>query len=80
MKRCTACEEEFEDKFSFGPGDGTPLNCLAAALKGPPKHDDSESTMQVRRFPHLLSEKRQWEESRAFRRGSRYRLERTSRL
>ncbi len=32
MKRCNACEEEFEDKFSFCPVDGTPLNDLAAAL------------------------------------------------
>ena len=32
MKRCNACDEEFEDKFSFCPVDGTPLNKLAAAL------------------------------------------------
>jgi TonB family protein len=32
MKRCNACEEEFADKFSFCPVDGTPLNRLAAAL------------------------------------------------
>lgn len=34
MKRCTACDEEFEDKFSFCPVDATPLNQLAAALVG----------------------------------------------
>ena len=32
MKRCKACNEEFEDKFSFCPVDATPLNELAAAL------------------------------------------------
>src|SRR5262249_34974881 len=34
MKRCNACEEEFADKFSFCPVDGSPLNSLAAALVG----------------------------------------------
>src|SRR5687768_6407631 len=34
MKRCKACNEEFEDKFSFCPVDATPLNELAAALVG----------------------------------------------
>ncbi|MEA2205960.1 MAG: hypothetical protein QOE77_2736 [Blastocatellia bacterium] len=32
MKRCKACDEEFEDKFSFCPVDATPLNSLAAAV------------------------------------------------
>ena len=32
MKRCNACDEEFEDKFSFCPVDATPLNGLAAAV------------------------------------------------
>jgi TonB family protein len=31
MKRCKACGEEFEDKFSFCPVDATPLNSLALA-------------------------------------------------
>src|SRR5216684_1521224 len=34
MKRCNACDEVFENKFSFCPVDGTPLNELAAALVG----------------------------------------------
>jgi TonB family protein len=34
MKRCKACDEEFDDKFSFCPVDATPLNSLAAALAG----------------------------------------------
>lgn len=32
MKRCSACDEEFGDKFSFCPVDATPLNNLAAAV------------------------------------------------
>ncbi len=34
MKRCNACDEEFEDKFSFCPVDATPLNALAAEVIG----------------------------------------------
>src|SRR5262245_53582117 len=29
MKFCTRCEEEFADKFSFCPVDGTPLSVVA---------------------------------------------------
>lgn len=32
MKRCNACGEEFEDKYSFCPVDATPLNSLVAAV------------------------------------------------
>ncbi|HEX8098484.1 MAG TPA: hypothetical protein VF507_10625, partial [Pyrinomonadaceae bacterium] len=32
IKRCHTCQEEFADKFSFCPIDGTPLNELAAAI------------------------------------------------
>ena len=31
MKRCNACPEEFEDKFSFCPIHGTPLCPIARA-------------------------------------------------
>ena len=52
MKKCIACEEEFEDKFSFCPIDGTPLNTLAALL-----HNDRESNTRLhsenRRFSNL---------------------------
>jgi len=34
MKRCNACDEEFEDEFSCCPVDATPLNNLAAAVVG----------------------------------------------
>ena len=41
MKRCNACQEEFADKFSFCPVDGSPLNSLAAALVGKEAPGDS---------------------------------------
>jgi TonB family protein len=36
MKQCSTCHEEFADKFSFCPVDGTPLNELAAAIVASP--------------------------------------------
>lgn len=52
MKKCIACEEEFDDKFSFCPIDSTPLNNLAALL-----HHDRESNTrsddEKRRFSRL---------------------------
>ena len=30
MKFCSTCKEEFADKFSFCPVDGTPLNVLVS--------------------------------------------------
>jgi TonB family protein len=47
MKRCNACQEEFADKFSFCPVDGSPLNSLAAALVGKEVPSDS--------YPHEFS-------------------------
>jgi TonB family protein len=41
MKRCNACQEEFADKFSFCPVDGSPLNSQAAALVGKEAPGDS---------------------------------------
>jgi TonB family protein len=41
MKRCNACDEEFEDKFSLCPVDGTPLNDLAAVLAGQDRRRNS---------------------------------------
>ncbi|MCU1265676.1 MAG: TonB family C-terminal domain protein [Acidobacteria bacterium] len=43
MKRCNACQEEFADKFSFCPVDGSPLNSLAAALVGRKVPGDSHA-------------------------------------
>jgi TonB family protein len=36
MKQCSVCREEFADKFSFCPVDGSPLNELAAAIISSP--------------------------------------------
>lgn len=36
MKQCPTCHEEFANKFSFCPVDGTPLNELAAAIVSSP--------------------------------------------
>ena len=48
MKRCKACGEEFEDKFSFCPVDATPLNSLAAAVAGE-LANESANTLPSRR-------------------------------
>jgi TonB family protein len=37
MKFCSTCQEQFADRFSFCPVDGTPLNAVAAATVAPPK-------------------------------------------
>jgi TonB family protein len=47
MKTCTACEEPFEDKFSYCPVDGTPLNLLAAELTGCSLLDVSSQSLPV---------------------------------
>lgn len=55
MKTCMACEEQFEDEFSFCPVDGTPLNSLAAAVAGYSALDTSSSMTQESQVirPHL---------------------------
>src|SRR5690348_348858 len=35
MKFCSRCEEEFADKFSFCPVDGTPLTPVSARVEDP---------------------------------------------
>ena len=35
MKRCSTCQEEFADKFSFCPVDGTPLHGLSSPVSEP---------------------------------------------
>src|SRR5436309_3096998 len=37
MKFCSTCEEQFADRFSFCPVDGTPLSAVAAPTVAPPK-------------------------------------------
>src|SRR5258708_20276306 len=46
MKFCDTCQEEFADRFSFCPVDGTPLSAApAAAVNAPPS--EIESTYPV---------------------------------
>jgi TonB family protein len=61
MKTCTACEEEFEDKFSFCPVDGTPLNLLAAELAGFSMEDRSGQTKPASQLPRKRSQERAYE-------------------
>jgi TonB family protein len=58
MKRCSTCQEEFADKFSFCPIDGTPLNELAAAIvasplpaNAAPMHDGEERMLHASPVP-----------------------------
>src|SRR5437763_1437483 len=37
MKFCSTCQEQFADRFSFCPVDGTPLSAVAAPSVAPPK-------------------------------------------
>jgi TonB family protein len=43
MKQCSTCQEQFADKFSFCPVDGTPLNGFAAKRVAPPPTDPEET-------------------------------------
>ena len=43
MKQCSTCQEQFADKFSFCPVDGTPLNGFAAKTVAPPQPDPEET-------------------------------------
>ena len=56
MKQCSTCQEEFADKFSFCPVDGTPLNGFAAKQAAtpsavPPADSDSDSEETVPSTP-----------------------------
>jgi TonB family protein len=43
MKQCSTCQEEFADKFSFCPVDGTPLKGFVAKAVEPPTIDPEET-------------------------------------
>src|SRR3982751_930979 len=45
MKFCSSCQEEFADKFSFCPVDGTPLRAVAANVA----KTDAEPSQTVNR-------------------------------
>src|SRR5215212_2750047 len=45
MKQCSVCQEEFADKFSFCPVDGTPLNQPAAPAAQSSAADEDTATI-----------------------------------
>ena len=47
MKRCTTCQEEFADKFSFCPVDGTPLKLGEPPVVAPPATPPAEPRATV---------------------------------
>lgn len=55
MKFCSTCQEEFADKFSFCPVDGTPLNGLAPKRDEGVKRDDSVTRPAVQDTPVIAS-------------------------
>ena len=59
MKRCNACDEEFEDRFSFCPVDATPLNSLAAAVVsehvGEPVKSDAREIATAEKLREMFS-------------------------
>lgn len=52
MKTCTTCHEEFADKFSFCPVDGTPLNGLNAGAVDPVLTSVEEPVTMATNLPH----------------------------
>ena len=61
MKTCTACAEEFEDKFISCPVDGTPLNPLTTALAAYSTQDKSSSTIQSSPLSRRRSQARSYQ-------------------
>lgn len=49
MKFCSLCQEEFADKFSFCPVDGTPLGPVAAKVEDPSLTLSSDPSLTVSR-------------------------------
>jgi len=47
MKVCSTCHEEFADRFSFCPVDGSSLNAIAATTATPPAPPEIESSYPV---------------------------------
>ena len=62
MKFCSRCEEEFADKFSFCPVDGTPLTPVSAKVEEPSvtvtrdnkAADNDESVTRADGFLHVV--------------------------
>jgi len=49
MKFCSVCKEEFADKFSFCPVDGTPLNMVAPPVEDPSVTVNRDPSVTVNR-------------------------------
>src|SRR5262245_15351655 len=49
MKFCSVCKEEFADKFSFCPVDGTPLSAVKAPVEDPSLTVDRDPSVTVSR-------------------------------
>src|ERR1044072_1583910 len=49
MKFCSVCKEEFADKFSFCPVDGTPLNAVTPPVEEPSLTVDRDPSVTVSR-------------------------------
>jgi len=49
MKFCSVCKEEFADKFSFCPVDGTPLNTVAPPVEDPSVTVNRDPSVTVNR-------------------------------
>src|ERR1041384_4137894 len=49
MKVCSVCKEEFADKFSFCPVDGTPLTAVKAPVEDPSLTVDRDPSVTVSR-------------------------------
>src|SRR6185436_1740102 len=49
MKFCSVCEEEFADKFSFCPVDGTPLTAVTPKVEDPSVTIDRDPSVTVSR-------------------------------
>lgn len=49
MKFCSVCKEEFADKFSFCPVDGTPLTVITPAVEDPSLTIERDPSMTVSR-------------------------------
>src|ERR1041384_8014448 len=48
MKFCSVCKEEFADKFSFCPVDGTPLKAVTPPVEEPSLTVDRDPSVTVR--------------------------------
>src|SRR6266550_4522919 len=51
MKSCSTCQEEFADKFSFCPVDGTPLSPVVARSEEPSVVTTADSSSEVTYAP-----------------------------